>query len=312
MTARRHSAPFPVRFRRRAVRTAPMAVVVSVALFVALFVALVAPRAAPALWRMADADSTVHLFGTIHMLKGDAEWLDPRLEKIVDAADDFVFELALGETDPAKMQRLVMAKAYLPPQRALDDLLPPPLAERLKRILDDFGLPMTAVARMRPWYVGLQISVLAARRAGFRPDRGVDMALMERAHRRARPVIGLETAAGQIDLFAGLPDEAQISFLEASLKDAARIGGLVEKLQRLWLAGEVEELAALVNEGLEKDPLLAERLLHARNRAWAPKIASLLARPGRHFVAVGAGHLAGRDNLRDLLARQGIRVERVR
>ncbi|RMF15855.1 MAG: TraB/GumN family protein [Alphaproteobacteria bacterium] len=277
-----------------------------------LFVTLAGPRAAPALWRFSDEDSTVHLFGTIHMLKGDVEWRDPELDGILKQADDFVFELAAGETDPAKMRKLVMARGFLPPQQNLWTLLPPPLADELKKTLDGFGLPMTAVARMRPWYVGLQLTVLAARRVGFAPEQGVDLVLMQQAREKARPVIGLEAAAEQLDLFAGLPNAAQIAFLKASLQDIADIGELIDRLQRYWLAGEVEELAALVNEGLEADPQLAERLLHARNRRWAPKIASLLARPGQHFVAVGAGHLAGRGNLRELLAGQGITVVRAR
>ncbi len=277
-----------------------------------LVVAFATARAAPAIWSFSDEDSTVHLFGTIHMLKGGAEWLDPQLEGILETADDFVFELAPGETEPARMQKLVRARGFLPARENLSDLLPAPLDERLGKTLRRLGLPVKAVARMRPWYVALQLTVLAARRVGFTPDRGVDLVLMSHAQAQGRPVIGLETASEQLDLFAGLPDKAQVAFLEASLKDIDGIGELIEGLQRHWLAGEVEELAALINEGLESDPQLTERLLYARNRAWAPKVASLLARPGRHFVAVGAGHLAGRYNLRDLLAARGIRVVRVR
>ena len=36
-----------------------------------------------------------------------------------------------------------------------------------------------------------------------------------------------------------------------------------------------------------------------------------MARPGSVLIAVGAGHLAGRDSVLELLKRDGFRVERV-
>jgi uncharacterized protein YbaP (TraB family) len=36
-----------------------------------------------------------------------------------------------------------------------------------------------------------------------------------------------------------------------------------------------------------------------------------MERPGVVFVAVGAGHLTGKDSVQDLLARDGLKVERV-
>ena len=36
-----------------------------------------------------------------------------------------------------------------------------------------------------------------------------------------------------------------------------------------------------------------------------------MARPGTLFIAVGAGHLAGRDSVQAVLAEAGLRAERV-
>jgi uncharacterized protein len=48
-----------------------------------------------------------------------------------------------------------------------------------------------------------------------------------------------------------------------------------------------------------------------RNRRWAEWIERRLVEPGSTFIAVGAGHLAGRDSVQDMLALRGIRAERV-
>jgi uncharacterized protein YbaP (TraB family) len=77
-----------------------------------------------------------------------------------------------------------------------------------------------------------------------------------------------------------------------------------------WLEGDAEALAALLQEG-ETDPVLFDRLVSARNRNWANWIAQRLDRPGTVFLAVGAGHLAGRDSVQDDLAARGIAALRV-
>ncbi|MCG8505796.1 MAG: TraB/GumN family protein, partial [Sphingomonadales bacterium] len=46
------------------------------------------------------------------------------------------------------------------------------------------------------------------------------------------------------------------------------------------------------------------------NRRWVPRIEALLATPGVHFVAVGAGHLVGPDSVIKMLAARGIAAER--
>jgi uncharacterized protein YbaP (TraB family) len=81
-----------------------------------------------------------------------------------------------------------------------------------------------------------------------------------------------------------------------------------------WSRGDVARLARLLNDDEHDSP--ADRALHAmlfttRNANWATWIRNRLARPGTVFVAVGAGHLAGRDSVIATLRRQGIEAARV-
>jgi uncharacterized protein YbaP (TraB family) len=81
-----------------------------------------------------------------------------------------------------------------------------------------------------------------------------------------------------------------------------------------WSTGNVERLARLVNAEEHDSPI--ERTLHDmlfthRNATWATWIRGRLTRPGTVFIAVGAGHLAGRDSVIAMLQREGYRVRRV-
>jgi uncharacterized protein len=49
-----------------------------------------------------------------------------------------------------------------------------------------------------------------------------------------------------------------------------------------------------------------------RNAAWAEWVDARLDKPGTVFMAVGAGHLAGKDSVQTFLDRRGIKTERVK
>jgi uncharacterized protein YbaP (TraB family) len=77
-----------------------------------------------------------------------------------------------------------------------------------------------------------------------------------------------------------------------------------------WKKGDAETLAKLMNE--EDDaPELMELLLHNRNRTWANWIKARMDRPGTVFLAVGAGHLAGKGSVQQELATKGIASTRI-
>src|SRR3546814_12767679 len=52
--------------------------------------------AKPAMWKLADADTTIYQFGTIHLLPKGLEWRTPAIEKAVADSDAPVLETQLG------------------------------------------------------------------------------------------------------------------------------------------------------------------------------------------------------------------------
>ena len=75
-------------------------------------------------------------------------------------------------------------------------------------------------------------------------------------------------------------------------------------------AGDDAALAATIAP-LRRDPAIGKALLADRNARWASVIVRRMARPGRVFVAVGAGHLVGPGSVVELLRKRGLKVERV-
>ncbi|HEU4651383.1 MAG TPA: TraB/GumN family protein [Croceibacterium sp.] len=267
------------------------------------------PRGAvpgPALWQVRDADTTIYLFGTVHALPQGKEWFDGRIERAFTAADELVTEVDIRDqsASTAAMQRAAM----LPEGTSLRDLMTPDNRQQFEAALVSLGLPVEALDRLEPWMASLTMSLLPLLQQGYQTESGVEMALSERAGTKQRDA--LETVAQQIDLFDGMPIDAQLTFLDKTVEAMPEAKTSLDAMVDEWIVGDADALATMLNAELD-DPVLYQRLLTQRNANWAGWIERRLQQPGTVFIAVGAGHLAGKDSVQRQLRKRGVKVERV-
>jgi uncharacterized protein YbaP (TraB family) len=260
----------------------------------------------PALWRVGDADTTIYLFGTVHALPKGKPWFDGRIEAAFAAADEMVTEVDLS--DQSASAAALQQAGMLPAGTSLRDLMTPDDRMQFEAALVSLGLPVEALDPMEPWMATLTMSLLPLLRQGYQTESGVEMALSAQAGEKKRGA--LETIAQQIDLFDGMPIDAQLTFLDKTVEAMPEAKTSLDAMVAEWIEGDAVALAALLNAELD-DPVLYERLLTQRNVSWAGWIEQRLQQPGTVFVAVGAGHLAGTGSVQDQLARRGLTVARV-
>jgi len=271
--------------------------------------AAAAASGTPALWKVADEDTTIYLFGTVHVLPQGVEWYGPTLEHALATSDTLVTEIPSGPETDAKMQQLVMTTGMLPADQSLRDML----SAEEKAVYEDglakIGLPANAFDRFEPWMAGLTLTVLPLVQQGYSPSAGVEKQLEAKAGAdKARGA--LETVEYQIGIFDSMATEAQVEFLVAAADAVEETKPMLDKMVAEWLKGDADALAAIMNEELG-DPAVAEALLYTRNANWAEWIDARMDQPGTVFVAVGAGHLAGERSVQGLLAQRGFASERV-
>jgi uncharacterized protein YbaP (TraB family) len=260
----------------------------------------------PALWQVADDDTTIYLFGTVHALPEGKPWFDGRIERAFATADEMITEVDLR--DQSASAAAMQSAALLPEGQSLRELMTPDNRQQFEAALVGLGLPVEALDRMEPWMATLTMSLLPLLRQGYQTESGVEMALSTRAGDKRRGA--LETIAEQIDLFDGMPMEAQLTFLDKTVEAMPKAKVSLDAMVAEWIEGDAEALAGLLNSELD-DPVLYERLLTRRNANWAQWIEQRLAQPGTVFIAVGAGHLAGTGSVQDQLAARGLTVERI-
>ncbi len=264
----------------------------------------------PALWVVKDADTTIYLFGTIHVLKPGLSWFDEAVRKAFDESAELVTEIG-ATPDPAAAQPLILKYAISMEGPGLSERLPADKRAAFANAVAAAGLPAAAIDRFKPWFAASQLSLVALQRAGYDPSSGAEQKLTEAARAANKPISGLETFEEQLGFFNTLSDEAQIRFLTESLEELDNIGPEFAKMVAEWSQGDADGLAAIMNEALRSSPELAKVLLADRNARWAEWIDARLDKPGVVFIAVGAGHLAGGDSVQAMLAQRKIVATRI-
>jgi uncharacterized protein YbaP (TraB family) len=266
----------------------------------------------PALWVVRDADTTIYLFGTIHLLDGRT-WFNDEVKTAFDTSGELVLEARLPE-DPASLQGMIIRYALDPQGPTLSSRLTPAQNATLNRALGTIGVPQGAFEHLEPWFVSLTLSAVLVQQLGLNAESGPETILTHAAQARHIPIGELEGMEFQIRLFDAMPAALQLAQLTGTLDELDHVREKFLPLLAAWSAGNAEQLGRVTAE--EEGDKAEDRALHRivftdRNTAWASWIQRRLAQPGTVFIAVGAAHLAGDDSVQVHLRGLGIQSARV-
>lgn len=264
----------------------------------------------PLMWVVRDADSTVYLFGSIHLMKPGTEWQTSKVKDAFAKSETLWLELT-DMDDQAKMMGLVRQYGFDPSRKVTDGLTPEEVA-KLESVLASKGMTLQQLMPMRKWMLSLVLLQLESARLGYDPVTGVDLTLLKLARERQMPISGFETAEDQMKMLAAGSEEEDMVGLRQMLSEIGLADNTLDRLFNAWKRGDEAGLNAEMNKfDAENDPALYQRLLVDRNAKWVPQIEQILAGKGTVFVAVGGGHLVGKDSVIAMLKARGIVAEKV-
>ncbi len=264
----------------------------------------------PALWKLADADTTIYLFGTIHVLPRDYRWSTKTFEAAAAQSQELVLEVAdLG--DQAKTAEIFTRLAVSPNLPPVLDRVPAEKRHELSAMIKKSGMPAAGLDRFESWAVAITLSATMLRDLDVSPDDGVERLLTKQFEAARKPISGLETSEWQLGLFDALPVPAQDSFLAGVIDESEDPRKELAAMLKAWSTGDTKAIALTFDDETKLTPELTEVLLHRRNANWTEWLIKRLDKPGVVMVAVGAGHLAGPGSVQQLLAKRGIKIRRV-
>lgn len=271
--------------------------------------AKVAP-AKPGLWKVADADTTIYLFGTIHVLPKNYKWRTAKFDKAERSARELVLEVAdLDDVSKtvASFQKLAISP-NLPP---VVERVPEAKRAGLEALIAKTGLPAEALTQYESWAVAITLAAGMLKDLDVSPDYGVEKQLQADFKAAKKPVHGLETSEQQFGFFDSLPEAAQRNFLSSMVDDSLDPAKELKAMLSSWSSGNDKAIAVNFDDEFRSSPELVETLLRKRNANWTLWIKERLDKPGTVLVAVGAGHLAGADSVIAMLGKQGLKVTRI-
>jgi uncharacterized protein YbaP (TraB family) len=264
----------------------------------------------PALWKLADEDTTIYLFGTIHVLPKGYAWESPRLKQVVGEADGLVIETVLAD-DPTAMATMLLQMGRATNLPPLLDRVPPAKKAALQSVIARSGVPASLLDGMKTWTAGMMLVAVTLTDIGADAQSGVEQQLKNAFAGAGKPIEGLEKPEQQLGFLDSLSEPDQRAFLESVVDSPEESRKDFARMLAAWSRGDDKAISATFDKEADMTPKLRQTLLYGRNAGWASWLKQRLDKPGTVLVAVGAGHLAGKGSVQDQLAAKGLKVSRV-
>lgn len=277
-----------------------------------------APAAQPArhalLWKVSDADNSVYLLGSFHLLKQDDYPLPKEIDAAFEDAESLVFEVDPREmTAPATMATIRKYAAY-DAGKSLSTVLPKATHDKLGNLMSLSGGSVQALEQSEPWMVSLSLVLGITNALGFKADLGIDRHLMARAAEAGKPTAGLETIEDQMKAMDSVSHAEQAQGLQEFLDDPKQAIKQLQDMHDWWRAGDVAKLDSDMRAEMARKSPESYKLLDVdRNNVWLPKVEARLkeSKADDTLVVVGTLHLLGDDGLVEKLRAKGYLVERI-
>lgn len=266
---------------------------------------------APAIWRLQDEDSTLYLFGTVHLLPNGLSWQRDDMREAFASAGTIFFEADTTGAAGLRAQSLATRRGLRRDGRRLTEQLDNYQAKLLEAVANNGGLDLAALDSMQPWLAGEFLTLSAARQAGLSVDLSADEALKSRAARSGKNIVFFETAEDQVRQSADMSEAVQLELLTDTMERFDDMGPMLAKLAQDWAVGDVDALKAAIIDPLENAPDgYVETVFLERNEQWADRLDRFMQGSGTGFAAVGTAHLLGDRSLVDALEARGHEVAR--
>ena len=273
------------------------------------------------MWVVRDADSTIYITGTVHILRDNAEWMSPKLNAALESSSELRLELAEVVSFDALQSGI---RALLPEFGAyagppITSLLTPEENATLTAQLAAAGVPGESIKEIdthQPWFAVVMLGRDMFTGGTHKFANGIDNVLARWAVAHNVPVKGMESLKVQIALTSASTFDDQLATLRYKLKPMPLQQKMNERVIDAafgsWLRGETnmtEAIVAFMRIGSARTGG-TDGLLKDRNEAWSGVIEDMLKGSGVSFIAVGAAHLVGPDSLQASLKLRGIMAER--
>lgn len=244
-----------------------------------------------------------YLFGTYHF--ADQGFIDTMkvLNEKLNLANAVVGELVMDKDMAMKLAPYMMMK-----DNSLDSLLTPKEFKMLDDYLKTIGkYDLKKMNKLKPIMIQTLITQALAPKTFTTTNPAIDQYIQDYGKANHKKIFGLETVEDQAKVLFGANLVRQKEMLVKSVKDIKKIKKANVKLYQSYITQNLKELEKMFTNSKDFTAEEMDDLLKNRNDKWMVQLPDMMQNQSL-FIAVGAGHLIGKNGLIKSLKAQGYNV----
>ncbi len=265
------------------------------------------------LWKIEkpDMEQASYLFGTIHIIPAeDFFWPNGTLAAF-DASQQVIFEVDMDIMQDMSAIMEIRDRMFMPGDTSLSMLYSEEEYAEVKKYFKEQGMPVLFLEKIKPLFLSAMVGVdISGGSLGDNADiKSYEMALQKMVETsrnengERKEVIGLETMDMQMSMIDKVPLNVQADMLLAAIEAELQGENQFNAIAQLYVSQNINAMVEDVASS-QKMGKFSKVLLDDRNKSWIPIIDSLIHKKPS-FIAVGAGHLGGKNGVINLLRRAG-------
>ena len=264
------------------------------------------------LWKIEgnDLERPSYLFGTIHIIPSDDFFMPGGTENALLTSSKIIFEIDMNEMMDMGAQLSLLTKAFMSGNTTLSDLLNEEDYNLVREKLEEIGIPIFLVERIKPMFLSMFVSMDFDTDVMGGGSVSYEMEFFEMANENEIPVGGLETMEFQMSVFDSIPYDVQAEMLVETIKHQETDDEQFQELIEVYKSQDIEKLYSLINTSESEFGAFEDIFISDRNENWVAQMGGMMEE-GPIFFAVGAGHLAGEKGVIKLLRAEGYNVSPV-
>lgn len=240
-----------------------------------------------------------YLFGTFHLMCKEDMHISKNLVKAINEAEEIYFELDLD--DPANTLGAMLYMNMKDGKTLKDFYTDSEYTRLLNYLKDSLKAPMAMMQKIKPSFLE---ALLFTKFMPCKKAVGFETELLKIAKENKKEIKGFETIAFQASIFDSIPYEEQAKSLLKTIDSINQYKHYFDTMLLAYNSQKLKNIEEFMNKkefGMEEHK---DVLLYKRNADWVAQLKNILPRKNV-FIAVGAGHIVGKQGVIALLKKEG-------
>ena len=268
------------------------------------------------LWKISGngLKKTSYLFGTHHLAPLCILDSIPAFNDAFNSCTIVYGEVIIGDKETIKKDTKKNYESMIaPPDSTLDLLLSEDLYKKLDSITQkNMNLTANQIKKLKPAAIYIQLIMIKSLKyfKDFNLNEQLDEVIQRRALSANKQIRSFETSKQQSNILYDTPVKKQLETLKAIIELYDECDQYIKRTKEAYMTQDINTLINLLNNetfGLnDNNP---KNSSDERNLNWNEQLKEILPKDEPIFIAVGAGHLPGKNGLIEFLKKQGYIVE---